>query len=326
MMRHFWKFLIVAGILYEFPLIAQGKIRQLDFDKIDHAQISVEREIYGVYRDGNRIWLLPKFGGFLIESHYNPSGIDSEEAFYMKGRDTAKSERHHLPDNISDSFWRGIFRIDDKLVILDSFRQRFISFSPENKTWGPVRDLVLDLLKPAADSRGQAPLRETQEYQARFRKTYSKIKGQAEVFTDTAIIPEGWRSSFAGSQVLLVSRLPGFSLIGLKCDLSGMGYCQFQRGCFIETSSSIDPESLSGIAISKKRRQILIGDYRKQQIYLFRYDSCFHIEHVGALKLPPQLNALTAIDIDADDNLWISTEEPDPYLNASIYRWKPDAW
>jgi len=317
---------VAIGMFSNFQLFSQIKIQNLDFDKIDHAQISIEREIYGILRDKKKIWSLPKFGGFVIESRYNPDAKDSEEAFFMKGRDTANGRRHPLPEQISDSFWRGIVRIDQKLVIFDPFRRRFITYNLKEKEWGMPRDLVLDLLSPPADSRGLPPQRETNSYRARFLSSYKKVQSQPEIFTDATLLPESWRSRVGGAQILIASRVPGFSLIGIKCDLSGLGYCQFQQGCFVDSPIELDSSGLTGIAVSETRRQILVGDYRKQQIYIFRFDSCYHIKHVLTLQLPGQLKAITGLDVDKDDNLWVSTEEPDSYKNASVYRWVKQYW
>ncbi|MFW7379523.1 MAG: hypothetical protein ACOH5I_11990 [Oligoflexus sp.] len=305
---------------------AHENVQILEFDKIDHAQISIEREIFGVMRDKDRIWLLPKFGGFLIESRYNASAKDSEAAFYMQGRDTAQSWRHHLPEEVSDSFWRGIIRLDEYLMVFDPYRRRFLTFNAEKKEWGVARDLVLDLLSPPADRRGLPPQRETQNLRARFLQSYKKMAKQPEIFTDVAVLPESWRKHIGNSQMIVASRIPGFSIIGMKCDLGGMGYCQFQQSCFVEPESKLHAPGLTGVAVSEKRKQILVGDFIKQEINIFHFETCYHIRYLHTLRLPPQLKAITAIDVDAEDNLWISTEEPDPYKNASVYRWSAKNW
>lgn len=304
----------------------EARETKLSFDDIDHAQISIERAIYGLYRQEDRLWLLPNFGSFIIESPYNSAATSSEAAFFMGNRDTAKGTRVPLPEDLSDSFWRGAFEFDEKLYFLDAYRKRFVRLDPKTKTWGRARDLVVDLARPPSDSRGEPTNQEIVQFRRKFLAAYNKVKAHPELFSDAELIPRSWRSRFDGSQVILATRIPGYPLVTMRCQSEGLGYCQFERACFLSPEHSPSSEQSSGLAIDEKRRRILIGNYKEQKIYVYRFQSCYHIALVHTMKLPEQLGKITAIHVDKEENLWVTTASPDSYRNASVYRWPKGKW
>ena len=44
------------------------------------------------------------------------------------------------------------------------------------------------------------------------------------------------------------------------------------------------------------------------------------------MALPKRINPIRGVSIDDEDNLWISTEKPDNYRNASVYKWLAQDW
>jgi hypothetical protein len=46
----------------------------------------------------------------------------------------------------------------------------------------------------------------------------------------------------------------------------------------------------------------------------------------AALALPSKLKRLSGLAIDKDDRLWLTTETPDDYSNASVFAWDAKDW
>jgi hypothetical protein len=312
-----------------FWLLSRGGFahpKQLSFAAIHHAQIAIERGIYGVFRRDEQLFLLPKFGDFFIVGPYQPAAEDPRKAFGRGDEDTAEGTRVKFPKGLSASFWRGVFELDGKWFFLDSYRRRLLVREKLDGEWRLPRDLVLDLIRPPADDRGPPIWQEVASLRQRFAAALKANQDNPEIFSDVAILPQKWRASFGGSQLLVASRLPGFPLVTLQCRSQGAGYCQFHRQCFLSPKDSLAAVDTAGIAVSAARKQILIGDYKRHRILVYRLGSCFHLPHVTTIRLPKKIGPLTALHVDQDDRLWVTTKDPDPYRNASVYVWLPADW
>ena len=216
-----------------------------------------------------------------------------------------------------------------------------------------VRPINLNTVRPAADQRGEPSALEVE----RTRKAlhYQFLKDGPVRFTGIAPWPRAWskdivgRTGGAGKLYALAGSMQGFELTILQCPnpsegtlsgskLSGLMLsesklsgsvppeplsepCNVVRQCFLENSPSQLFRSISGIAISPKRRLIILGDSQGHRLLFVRYHSCFHMPVVRTVALPSELKSLTNIAIDHEDNLWVSTAKADDYHNASLFRW-----
>lgn len=140
-----------------------------------------------------------------------------------------------------------------------------------------------------------------------------------------AILPKSWRER-EKSQFLIASQIPNFPLMKMHCSKESLTSCQITRGCFVNGNKRLKSENIFGLAISKKRELLLLGDYKNHEIAVFKYNSCHHVTRIGTIEVPPKIYPLRSIFIDKNDNLWISSIKKDHYHNASVYMWLSKDW
>ena len=189
-----------------------------------------------------------------------------------------------------------------------------------------LSDIILDIFKPAPDSRGEPTRQEITESRKKFTQGLIGLGGGEVVLSGIAGMPRTWSSIKGVRSYLVVSRVKGYSLFRMDCSRKDSFVCMLRRKCFLRDAVRVSPAALSGIAISRNRRQILIADRSKNRLLVFRWNSCFDVPYLGSIALPSSLNRVRNIMIDNDDSLWLSTEFPDNYLNASVYKWLARDW
>ena len=88
----------------------------------------------------------------------------------------------------------------------------------------------------------------------------------------------------------------------------------------------MDVSDLRGIGISASRKQIILGDPVAREMHAFKYNSCSSIQQTGSRALPKNIKTLSNLSIDSEERLFITTEDPDDFLNASLYFWHTEQW
>lgn len=315
------KYLLIF-ILFNTSVL-QGKI--LEFDKIQHSQIAISGHISSLYRSGNQLFTSPYYSDFFIRSQYIESPKAEEFPFGDKFNDTAGSERIALPDSIKRKrYWTGIAPYQEGLILLEGHRKRVISYQIPSKMFSDFKDIILDIFKPAADSRGEPTSLEVSNSRQVFSRRLKKFDDTGILLSGLVRLPKGW-SPYSDESYLVATRLRGYSLFLMTCNSIDGFLCILRRQCFLE-DSSFDPNKATGLGLSERRREIYRIDTRENQILVFQWKSCHHIHLLSKVPVAKKIKNPKNIMIDKDDNLWLSSEEPDNYLNASVYKWLAKDW
>lgn len=180
--------------------------------------------------------------------------------------------------------------------------------------------LIFDLLRPGPDRGGEAPSVEIAGLRTKFRRTLEANPGVKIV--GMAAIPAAWQAT---DTYVLATRLPGFPLLTMRCDPDNPSQCQLSRACPLRGHAPA-PTAVAGIATHPSKRLILIGDKDQHHVLAYHFQACLEVRHSHTLALPTKVKVLTNLHIDQSENLWLSTEQPDDYYNASVYWWKKDQW
>ncbi len=321
-----WAVFSLLTAMNGFLLAAANTQTSLDFKAIHHAQIGVETSTFGLSVSDSHLFSLPQYSDFFIQYPYVASKPSSSEAFSMGNRDTAPGQRIRFPESIGMKFWKGVLAWDGYLWFLDAAGPKVVSYQIQEKRWSRPRDIVIDLLRPAADSRGEPTSTEIQSLRQQFRRSYKSLtKDLPQVYGWTRLDKKS-TGRFSNNEFLMLSRIKGFPLLAMSCKNPRKPYCEVKRSCNLALPKGVDQESIAGIAFSHKRRILLIGNFKSNEIYLYQAKSCYHLPLRKRLKLPKELHQLASLYIDGQDNLWVGTSEPDSYLNASTYRWNATDW
>lgn len=276
----------------------------LDFKKIHHSQITIERGIYSLFIDNDTLWQAPAFGDFVIKTNYKKNGISSEKAFGMEGRSTSDSVRLKISNQKTKSFIRGLFRSGNFLMVLDPSLRRLHQLNLETTEWRITRDIMFDTMDTKSN--------------LRVKKAFQNSDPKKIWFSDVAVHSE--------TELFVLTYIPGIPLAKLSCDSQGLGTCLFKSICPLPGSMTKSQNDLVGIAYSKKRQQLLIGNEKTKRLEVYEAKGCDGLKLQRAIFLPKELKKMTSIEVDDQDNLWIATAEPDNYLNASTYVWKAEDW
>lgn len=233
------------------------------------------------------------------------------------------SKRIKLPSILKGSTLVGGVVHNNLLLMLDGVNFRSVVYEYKSGQINSVRSIPWDLIKPARDRGGEPTTPEISKLRKKFYRNVMKTLGLK--FSGISKAPESW---FPGKRLyfLLASRVPEFPLVAMSCLKDNPSVCQMDRSCFLEGAKGLLPKGISGIAVRKKTREVFIGDRLNHKILKFRFKSCFHVQKTGELILPAKIKELSTITIDEKDRLWVVTQKPDDYFNASVFVWGADGW
>lgn len=266
-------------------------------------------------RDGNTLYLLPNSREFVIQVPFSP-GKTREGTF---GKITA-SKRIDIKPQFQQEGWRGVHVLEHFVLFFDGKSLGVLEAKKEKMVPIIRRSIAQDLIKPPADRGGEAPEFETIALRKKFNKNFRLA---------TTMPFSGWtywRQTKTRQQYLVSSRVPGFPLMQLDCDLSEGSSCLLARQCWLPLPKGVDAQGISGLTYVKKNKLLMIGDAKKHRLLKFKVNSCGSIRYLGELPLPAKVNLLTNLFVDEDENLWVTTFKPDNYHNASLYFWPKADW
>ncbi len=314
---------LLAAVLITSPALALTEF--LEFNDILHAQRSKIQDVFGIYRDSSDLYTFFADKDFYYKTKYREDAKDPLQAFSDKSFGTADSTVVTLDSRVGKGKWLTIAPAGPKGYFLFDAELNIGAF---DNTGAFIRKntLVIDLLRPAADARGEP----TRYELAAFRQN---ITAQFNKFAKGDVILAGVTPRFKtlpdsdGAQYLASTRLPNFTITTLKCDDNDWGNCHLARGCFISYERhQIKPEHVVGMTYSEARDLVLVGDTEYNRIFAFKYNTCHHVVFVGLMHLPTQLKELRSIEVDSKDRLWVSTKAQDEFRNASVYVWPANKW
>jgi hypothetical protein len=185
------------------------------------------------------------------------------------------------------------------------------------------RPIQWDTIRPPRDRGGEGTTQETTQFRANFKKDLNATKGLKA--SGLAAIPETWLKN-GKKNYFMLSRLEKFPLLLLECDQQTPSQCVVTRGCNVEKKFKTKVSDLRGIGISEAKKQIIVGDPVAKQLHAFKFNSCYSIQHTISQALPQKIKTLSNLFVDTDERLFITTEDPDDFLNASLYFWNQGQW
>ncbi len=296
----------------------------LDFEKISYSQITPVRDVAVVHRDGGKICLLPPRQRQVLQTAFTP-----EDARFMAAStlDVADAESFLLDESIPTPAWSGLFPIHNGMTLLiDGLNLAVASFEPTRK-WSLVshRNIVVDLFRPTSDSRGEPTRVETTAARKKLATEMKPLRGEKNIITGAVALPAAWAGKKEPSYLLL-TRLPSFPLVTMRCEQADSTQCQIERACFVQGFPPKEAAARQGLAISEKRQWLIVGNRERQSLQIYQFKDCFHITLAHEIELPEQLRKLRSVFVDAEDNLWLSTEGADDFRNASVYMWAAKDW
>ena len=253
----------------------------LEFKKITHSQISLTKEISSVFRIENKLYQTSHFNNFVMKVLYNPKPGPNELPFGSLRNDTDNMERIVLPKRIGSGYWRGIVPFKNNLMLLEGRKKKVLVYYGKDN-FSIFSDIIIDRFIPAEDSRGKPTQWEIRDSRARFMKSLQKVDGGEVALAGIAPLPKAW----GGKEMdyLVLTRIPSYPLFLMRCNDKDGIVCRFRQSCFVDGLKS--PKTLTGIALSTKRRQLLISYGQEKRIDVFRFNSCFRSRFKKSISLP----------------------------------------
>jgi hypothetical protein len=321
-----WKFVFrkmtLLTALISASSVAAAKTRmslELPIPDENHAAITVERSLSGVFVDEDNAIIFSGTSPDMVKIPLNLEGKNREEKF---GKLTDQ-KRVPLTDAKYPGKWRGVFTADERVIAWDaSMLQLLLLRSKDFKTISSAT-VPADLLRPAADRGGEPTHKEIERSRNKFRDASKKIFGIK--FTGVMEIPEKWEKG-SGRNYVVSSRISEFPLMIMNCRGDDPGTCMITRSCFLEGGPKIQSSAVTGIAVMPESKEILIGNHERNEIDIYKFNSCFDVVWERTLKLPARLPKMSNLTVDPEQNLWVVTKIPDSFTDANLFYWEKEVW
>ena len=124
-------------------------------------------------------------------------------------------------------------------------------------------------------------------------------------------------------EIIALTRIKGFPVVSILCSKDDIAKCRIKRRCRIP---NIDTMDSVGIGMSENLNILAIGDRKAKVVRFYRYRTCNNVVYSRSSKLPAPFKEMSYVDIDLQDNLWISTTRPDDFTKGSISMWPKSEW
>jgi hypothetical protein len=292
----------------------------LKFEDIHYSHISMVKSVAGIWRVGDVIYTTGKTPAFYL------TPINSPPKDYDPLLDIAPSEKVTIPESGPSDEWLPMGELTaDKVMFFNKNSLRVALFNRKDWSLLEAKDLVVDQVKPAKDTRGEPTQKETLALQGKLRAFYNKLKKDVPLIKSIAALPLDKREADAHQYVALTD-FPDHPVMTISCSGAQPLYCKLARACFARLPKEVRLDQLAGISFSEKRKIMLVGNPAEKRLEVFHYSSCFDVVHAGKIDYSVKLKALQSLHVDPSDGLWITTSEPDDYRNGSVYFWQPGDW
>jgi hypothetical protein len=280
---------------------------------------TIERKVYAVGRTPSGLMIAPDRENFVITTPFISSGTTRELTFgkMLDSKRTVIGDKSELYD------WRAFFPLENRVLAFEGRLLTMVEFDSTNLTEIIKRSIQWDKVKPPRDRGGEATTVETSQFRAAFKKAMNATNGLKS--SGIAPIPKSWINN-GKTNYFMLSRLERFPLLLMECDIQTPSSCVVTRGCNVEMKFKTKVSDLRGIGISETRKQIVVGDPIAKEIHVFKFNSCYSIQHTISRALPKKIKTLSNLMVDSEERLFITTEGPDDYLNASLYFWNNSQW
>ena len=297
----------------------RGREKPLPFPENQHSLETLTRSVRAVNQFKGRVITMPSKAAFAMVGSFHPEGTTREQVF---GK-ISTLDRREVFKGDSVYHWTGIDVLETRVLLFEGESLTMVEADPETLKEVTRRSVLWDRIAPPRDRGGEATAPETAALRVMFKQRFSATSGVK--VAGIAPLPDTWRASPL-RQYVVATRIRGFPLLIMECDKSDLSVCRITRQCHLEGSGDLKPEAITGIAVSSKRRLILIGDADGHRLVGFKFHSCYHITRRDTYPLPVRLKELTNVAVDADDRLWVTTDAADDYHNASLFYWEGAGW
>lgn len=293
--------------------------KKLALEDVKHQQFSRFPDIRGFTFEGSDLISFDGVGNHYYKTEYRKDSSDLL-AFTSKPGQVSDSIRYKLNIGKNHS-WIASYKLIEGITLF--FSEDLWVLAREKGSRVNYESIIIDRLKPAADSRGEPPRVEIANLRSKMSKHGRSLK--------LVGVTKGPGLDGDDSQFIVATNLSGFKVITMMCSKDRLGFCRFMRRCLISngTGQNISSDYLGGIAYKsydKNSKILLLGDRQYNRIFVYSYHSCYHIRQVAVMDLPEYLGKLREIHIDDRDNLWVSTQSRDPLNNSSLYMWPKKCW
>lgn len=293
-----------------------GFKKNLPFPERNASVETPTRNIHGMVLLGNSIFALPDPPTFLIKMPFRPGEATREARF------GAFHESLHLnwPPELADAKPGALVAYGDDNLLLFDDQELSITQITTAPGFLVKRALIWDMIRPAADAKGEPTTVEVVKTRAQFKAAFQRSKTR---LTGIAQIPDKWMGLKNEVAFLGSTEIPGFPLVVLTCLKENPTQCTIDRNCFLEGTFSKESR---GIAVLPEQRSIFVGDASTHRILAYKFHSCFNVTANGEMILPAKIKGISNIFVDKDERLWVTSSAPDDYDNASIYMWNKNDW
>lgn len=280
---------------------------------------TIERKVYAVGRTANGLMIAPDRENFVITTPFTVGGANRELTFGKM----LDSKRAVIGDKTELYDWRAFFPVENRILAFEGRLLMMVELDSTSLTEIIRRPIQWDTIKPPRDRGGEATTYESSQFRAAFKKAMLATKGLKS--SGIATIPKSWLNN-GKTNYLMLSKLERYPLLLMECDEQTPSSCVVTRGCNVEKKFKTKISDLRGIGISESRKQIIVGDPVAKELHAFKFNSCYSIQHTASRALPKKIKTLSNLTVDVDERLFITTEDPDDYLNASLYFWNNAQW
>ncbi len=304
-----------------FQAKAQSKAEPtqlVDFSRIKHFQWSIEPHLRGVVPFEGKVWTFVPEGRFYIESTYNESAKEPELGFGTLKNPLEGSERINLAEGEKERRLRGVLPWERGWLYLDSKKYQWLVWDEQKKLWLTPVDVIMDLMRPPLDRKGEAPSAEVQRLRGRFLKEFRLVKDDRDFFLGAIPLPKFWKDA-DGSQALVLMKHREYPLATVRCQLDKVRECRLMRACFIPSLSTQEVEQLAGLAYRDKNHELWMLSHSPPRIRRYQAESCLRVKFKDEVLLPKELRKVSGIAIDAKDKLWLTTQDADLEHSASLF-------
>ncbi len=269
--------------------------------------------ISGITSDSSQLFFVVSDRAHVIVTPFHGLKATREESFGA----IIASNRHNLVNQPPLTMWQGIAHHAGRIMLLDGRGLRLMNLNTKDFGLVARRSIAWDLIKPPADVKGEPTRVETEQLRGRFRRAYQKA-GDIKLSGLTLFDAKNKNAV----KYLVATKIAGFPVTMMHCGGDDGSLCYLERACNVLSVHDLSPTAVSGVAYSKKRNLLLIGDKARQRILLFKFKSCFDVTRAETLTIPAKIKSLSNLYVDDNDRLWVVASAADDYLNASAYVWE----
>ncbi len=319
------KTLVSCCLLFFMGEKAISAEKTLDFNRVTHYQIVIEPGVYGLFAEDKTVMTFGGEGTFYVRSNYKPDAKDKDLGFGSLHNPYDETERLSYEPKDKPRRIRNALRLGQRTAFLDVMNRQFVVYHNERKVWLSPSEVMLDIVKPPRDAKGEPTRAEIAALRGRFSKELSRERENPDLLAGIAKIPKAWKDR-DGSQYVLWLRGTSYPLVTLKCDKEEFRSCLVQRACFLKHKHKEDYAKITSITYDEKRDSLLLLHAEKSQILRLNGSSCLSQELEVDYRLPKSLSNAQSLFVDDSRRLWIGLKEAEAETSGSLFVWNADSW